>query len=185
VDDLLARERVNIRAAIVIHPARSWENRTFSTRFWDRVCARLVEFGMPIIVVGTHHDVAISGCPGMVRMTDRLTLNQIGYLVSRAACFVGPDSALIHVAGTTPTPIVAMFTAAKAEFRLPFRNGRLGHLTTSFVPSLDCYGCLHRQPVPAVYCNCERGDLLCLAQINPENVAQAVEQLVQQNRALA
>jgi hypothetical protein len=78
VEDLLKHERVNGAAAVVIHPARSWENRTFGTRFWDRVCARLVDFGVPILVVGTRHDVVISDFPKMVRLTDRLTINQIG-----------------------------------------------------------------------------------------------------------
>lgn len=78
-----------------------------------------------------------------VDLTKRLTVHQVAALVSRVALFLGSDSSMLHVAGTTETPIVGLFTSVKGDYRVPFRHG-----CTIVRPQGDCYGCLAMEEPP-------------------------------------
>ncbi len=46
---------------------------------------------------------------GTVNMAGKLSLAESAYLISRAKCYVGPDTALTHMAAALGTPTVALF----------------------------------------------------------------------------
>ena len=47
-------------------------------------------------------------------------------LVARAALYIGGDSGPLHIAGTTTTPIVALFGPTLPERSMPWRDRRPG-----------------------------------------------------------
>jgi heptosyltransferase-3 len=51
----------------------------------------------------------IRGLPGAVNLVGRVTLPAIGYLLSRAAVYVGTDTAVSHMAAAVGVPTVVLF----------------------------------------------------------------------------
>jgi ADP-heptose:LPS heptosyltransferase len=157
-----------------MHCAVTWKNRTWPKDRWQKVANLITnKTGKKVILVGNGADHKWQA-QNVFDLTGKFTIQQIAYLISISACFVSNDSGLLHVAGTTKTPIVGIFTSAKGEYRVPFRNGEYGVDCTIVKPTVECYGCLAKEPKPAVFCDCRRGDYACLGQIMPDQVAEAV-----------
>jgi ADP-heptose:LPS heptosyltransferase len=93
-------------------------------------------------------------------LVGRLNLIEIREVVRRAALFVGPDSGPMHIAASTPTPIVAYFGPTLPAHFGPWRPG--GEPTVILEKSLPCRPCPQRR--------CETGDYRCLLEITPEEV---------------
>lgn len=179
VDTILQQLDAVFARPVIVHPARSWENRTMPQAFWRGVCCRLTAIGLRVIIVGSESDIDVGRIERLHDFRSKLTIPQIANLISKASCFIGSDSSLLHVAGTTQTPIVGIYTCAKAEYRMPFRRSLLGYRTEAIKPTINCYGCLHDEPVPATFCRCRRGDFVCLLQIDVDVVVDAaIRQLV-------
>lgn len=167
--------------SVVIHASVTWRNRTMTPAFWADFTFRMLERGYRVIVVGGRHDLSPSGSRNVQDLVDKgVPLTQVAAIINRCACFVTPDSGLLHLAGATDAPIVALFSCARAEYRLPFRGGILGQDIVSVVPALDCYGCLADIEPPATYCDCRRHDFACVTGMDPERVARAVDQAMAQ-----
>lgn len=142
---------------VVIHPAKSWENRTIPKATWDTVIKSLLAADINIVVVGQGDDFCLLP-PGSYSLYGN-SLSAVANAIWDADLFIGPDSGILHIAGTTTTPILGLFTCVKAEYRMPFRNQELNHVMK---PDLDCYGCLERKPAPVTHIGCERGDNACV-----------------------
>lgn len=54
---------------------------------------------------------------------NKTSISQCWHLINKARCFITMDSGLLHLAGTTETPIVHLGSSIKPEFRIPYRNG--------------------------------------------------------------
>ncbi len=164
------------RGAVIVHAARSWASRTFAPRFWDTVALELKNMGLRPIFVGAQGDYRgplwASSAVGM------LSLAQVGALIQGASLFVGSDSSLIHIAGTTETPIIGLYTCVRAAYRMPHRHGVLGWNMIGLEPRLDCVGCLETKPAPVTDMRCGRGDNLCVSSIQPSSVRDAAEKLL-------
>jgi ADP-heptose:LPS heptosyltransferase len=159
IDDL---PELRWSSAVALHPARTWRNRTMSQVFWRGVIDGLIAYGWIPVVLGSVADFDWAGTPQVIDLTARLSIHQVATVIERCACFVGNDSGLLHVAGTTSTPIVGLFTVARPEYRLPWRAGVNGWRTTALVPALDCVGCLADAPAPVISVGCHRGDYACV-----------------------
>lgn len=177
IDQVIQEKNIDVSRLIVAHMAVTWKNRTWSKEQWRQTFEALVADGYRVALVGSGGDFVLQG-EGIVDLTKRLTIHQIAELVNRAKCFVGNDSGLMHVAGTTSTPIVGLFTCAKGELRVPFRNGEYGHSCKVIRPTADCYGCLAMEKPPVVFCDCRRGDYICLTQITPEIVVKGIRDVI-------
>jgi GT2 family glycosyltransferase/ADP-heptose:LPS heptosyltransferase/predicted SAM-dependent methyltransferase len=170
----------DLKNTVAVHMAVTWKNRTFSKEFWNQVLCKLRGYGLGVVQLGAGGDISFPlatkfpGAGPIIDLTNKLSIAQVAALIGKVGCFLGNDSSLIHVAGTTQTPIVGLFTSAKPELRLPYRGGIMGANCKALVPSVSCAGCLHNEPAPVVYCDCRRGDFICLSQINPDTVVEAV-----------
>lgn len=158
IDDM----RLLWSSAVALHPARTWRNRTMPQTFWRAVVDGLIARGWIPVILGSAADFDWAGTPQVIDLSGRLSIHQVATVIERCACFVGNDSGLLHIAGTTSTPIVGLFTVARAEYRLPWRAGLLGWRTTALAPALDCIGCLANAPVPVTSVECHRGDYACV-----------------------
>src|SRR5918993_600289 len=87
-------------------------------------------------------------------------------LAGRAAVYIGGDSGPLHIAATTPTPIVALFGPTLPERSMPWRDPRWFAEAVDAGP-LPCRPCHQR--------HCEPGDFRCLSGISPDRVVAAAE----------
>jgi GT2 family glycosyltransferase/ADP-heptose:LPS heptosyltransferase/predicted SAM-dependent methyltransferase len=177
IDALISEKGIDPSKLVLMHMAVTWKNRTWPKDYWSSTVDKLLAAGYQIGIVGSGGDMVVQK-PGVVDLTKRLTLHQIAELIGRSKCFVGSDSGLLHVAGTTETPIVGLFFSAKGEYRVPYRRGELGWRTKILKPSVECYGCLAMEKPPVVFCDCKRSDYICLSQITPDMVLQGVKDVV-------
>jgi lipopolysaccharide heptosyltransferase II len=93
-------------------------------------------------------------------------LAELRALIARAAVYIGGDSGPLHIAGTTTTPIVALFGPTLAERSMPWRDPRWFAEAIDAGP-LECRPCRQRE--------CAPGDFRCLTRITAEQVAAAAE----------
>lgn len=129
------------RRYVAVHAAKAgWRSRTLPDATWLAVCEDLKRAGFWPILVGTERDALPDARCTSFHSHDLMAQ---ATLIASCACFVGPDSALLHVAGATDVPIVGVFTCADPKFRLPWRDGCVG-----LTPQLPCVGCLHRREPP-------------------------------------
>lgn len=173
VNNIITQLGVVLPNTIVIHCAVTAKNRTWPARYWSILIDKLTTVGYSIIIVGTGNDFSFQKNE-VYNLVDKLTIHQVASLISISKAFIGNDSGMFHVAGTTDTPIFGLFTSAKGEYRQAFRSGKLGSNTTIIRPNIDCYGCLEKELPPVVSCDCIRGDYICLDIITPEMVFIAV-----------
>lgn len=96
-------------------------------------------------------------------------VGELRALIARAAVYIGGDSGPLHVASTTPTPIVALLGPTLPERSRPWRDERLRAEIVDAGP-LPCRPCDQRRCIP--------GDFRCLTRIGPEQVAAAVERVL-------
>jgi len=104
-------------------------------------------------LLGSAHEAVTS-------LVGRLNLIEIRELISRVSLFVGPDSGPMHIAASTPTPIVAYFGPTLPEVFAPWRPS--GGKTVILEKSLECRPCRQVQ--------CATEDYRCLQTITPEEV---------------
>ena len=93
-------------------------------------------------------------------------LAELRALVARAAVYIGGDSGPLHIAGTTTTPIVALFGPTLAERSMPWRDPRWFAEAVDAGP-LECRPCRQR--------TCAPGDFRCLTRITSDHVVMAAE----------
>lgn len=94
----------------------------------------------------------------------RTSLNELAALIRRAHCFVGSDTAALHVAAAVGTPVVTLFGSTDPVRHLP-PSPRLKLLKAD----LPCSGCYHR-----VCYRVGSGHMECMKLISVESVRDAV-----------
>ncbi len=159
--------------AVALHAAVNTISRTFPLEFWNGVIDGLLLAGFLPIVLGAKQDRKWPDRPGVVDLTDTLSIHEVAGVIDRCCCFITGDTGLCHIAGSTLTPIVAIYTMAKAALRMPWRKGIMGWGVIPFEPDLDCVGCFKTM---WNLLNCQRGDFACVnqAMVPPERVLEAV-----------
>ena len=93
-----------------------------------------------------------------------LELSELHALIARAALFIGGDSGPLHIAATTPVPIVELLGPTLAERSRPWRDPWWFSEVIEPGP-LPCRPCHQRTCIP--------GDFRCLTSIGPERVIAA------------
>jgi ADP-heptose:LPS heptosyltransferase len=99
----------------------------------------------------------------VVPLAGRLGLMEVRETIRRAALFAGPDSGPMHIAASTPTPIVAWFGPTLPAHFAPWRPS--GGRTVILERALSCRPCDQR--------TCLTGDYRCLRTLTPDEVFQA------------
>jgi predicted lipopolysaccharide heptosyltransferase III len=111
------------------------------------------------------------GALGSQRIVEcgELNLAELRAVVARSRLFVGGDTGPLHVAATTPTPVVGIYGPTLAERSAPWRDPRVP-TASIFVEGLPCRPCDQRV--------CAPGDFRCLTTLPPETVIAAAERLL-------
>lgn len=163
------------RRVIAVHAAQAgWRSRTLPESTWLAVVDGLRERGCFPLMVGSMRDALPGAKAAAFHSGDVLAQ---AAMIARCACFVGPDSGLLHVAGATDVPIVGVYTSVWAAYRMPLRSA--GRLACVSPRGLSCLGCQARQPAPATTEHCERGDFACAAAVRAEDIVEAAMRLIE------
>ena len=94
------------------------------------------------------------------------SLAELRALVDRAALYIGGDSGPLHIAATTPVPIVGLYGPTLPARSAPWRDPRYATESVD-AGDLPCRPCDQRI--------CAPGDFRCLTAIAPESVLAAAE----------
>jgi ADP-heptose:LPS heptosyltransferase len=156
-----------------IHSEAIWQNsRNLPSEFWRSIINLILNnTNFSIIQIGSKDDLAFDYSNRLLDLRSKFNLQQLHHLISSCKCFLGVDSAPYHIAATTITPIVALFTTAKSDFRKPYRK------SGDFFPissEIDCYGCIEKLPLGSTSVSCFRGDVECRNRFNFEKVFASV-----------
>jgi ADP-heptose:LPS heptosyltransferase len=142
------------RDAIVLHPAVSDPNRTWPHERWEALCAELVAFGKPVVLIGAadgNKSARRIAGPGIIDLIGELDLFDTVALLRRADALVTVDGGPLHLAGASDVAIVGLFSVVAGKNRMPFRHGEAGWRSLAIesdCPQFPCYRALNR---PEVY----------------------------------
>jgi len=160
---------------VVLHMGVTCPTRTIPLDIWQRITSKLVE-DYKIIVIGTQGDQIVTG-PNIIDVRSVLKISHIGPLLERAAGYIGNDSGLLHIAGAVEVPMVGLFTAARGEYRLPFRPSAV-----AVSADIACHGCHHDFTPPITFVRCPKmvnGKVPCVSLIDPDVVVAKLKQIIQ------
>ena len=169
---------------VVVHVSagnlfRRWPQRSFAT-----LAARLASrAGMRVIVMSgpSEREAArrvVDDARGRLAPAERdrvvdlgdFSLAELRGLLDRAALYIGGDSGPLHIAATSPVPIVGVYGPTLPVRSAPWRDRWL--VTESVeVTGLPCRPCDQRV--------CAPGDFRCLAHISADMVVEASERALE------
>ncbi len=149
---------------IVIHPFASHSHKAWPGRLFERLVRLLEARGFDWLILGR----GTPFFPGERRdLTGKTTLRESAALLAACSALVTGDSGLMHLATAVNTPVVALFGPTTKEWGF-FPSGPRDRVLER---ALACRPCsLHGKK------GCPR-DGECLALIEPEEVAAALEEI--------
>jgi heptosyltransferase-3 len=106
---------VSNRQYAVLHVSPKFAYKTWSVAGWVALGRRLIDQGLLVVVAGGALDQRAASeevaknLPAAVDLVGRMTLPALGYLLSRAAVYIGTDTAVSHMAAAVGAPTVVLF----------------------------------------------------------------------------
>lgn len=146
---------------VVVHQRHHpWTSRNLPRIFHiDLMNEIFSQTGHAVVQIGSKGDHTFGTIDGLLYdLTRHLSLHQTAALISRAKAFIGVDGGPMHIAATTNTPIIGLFTSVKSQYREP-RNRNAPYI--GIASDIECYGCVENQPAPVTRYECVRGDDEC------------------------
>ncbi len=103
------------RRYAVLHISPKFAYKTWSVAGWVALGRWLADQGLVVVVAGgasdqrAYSEYVLERLPDVVNLVGRMTLPALGYLLSRAALYVGTDTAVSHMAAAVGVPTVVLF----------------------------------------------------------------------------
>lgn len=181
-----ARERF-----AVVHPSPRWRYKRWTDVGWRRVAAHLGErvgrvlvTGGPDAGEGEYLDRLSLVGQGLLRLDGRLRLAEAADLLRLATLYVGPDTAMTHLAAACGTPTVALFGPTDPVIWGPAGSDRRPYERVAALQRRGDVILLQNADLPCVPCQLEgcerhresRSD--CLDQLPAQRVIDAVDALL-------
>ena len=123
---------------VLIHPVSTWESRTWPAQNWMQLTQSLNDLDIAVVSIGK--DSSETGffnvqkpvfnfeIPHGLNLMNKTTISDCWHIINKASCFVTMDSGLLHLAGTTDTPIIHLGSSLNPLLRIPYRKGDLGSI---------------------------------------------------------
>jgi ADP-heptose:LPS heptosyltransferase len=163
---------------VVIHQRQHyWTSRNLPRSFYMELMREIVsQTGHAVVQIGNNDDFTFGSIHGyLYDLTNQLSLHETAALISRARAFVGIDGGPMHIAATTNTPIIGLFTSVKSEYRAP-RNRNAAYI--GIASDIECYGCVENQPAPVTKYYCMRGDDECTRRFSVTDVIKKLKTIL-------
>ncbi len=121
VENLLAR-------AVLIHPGKHWQSKTFPRKFWNEVIDGIVGRGLKPVIIGADTDdnrgtvdVNTTFC---IDMRNKLSIMQSIWLCQHARVLLTNDSSPLHMAASGDAFIGYIATCKHPDLITHWRHGR-------------------------------------------------------------
>jgi len=178
----------------VVHAAPMFVYKRWTGGGWRALAAALRGRGFAIAVTGAAGDRAylddVWRDAAVVRLDGKLTWPELSALLAGACVYIGPDTAVTHLAAATGTPTVALYGPTDPRLWGPWPFGGLNR-------PWDAAGTIQRRrnvwlvqnPLPCLPCQlegCERrldSYSQCLDELTAGQVLSAVDQALNHDRA--
>jgi heptosyltransferase III len=178
----------------VLHTYPKFNYKMWSLEAWEKLGRWLAQQGIAIVLTGSNDPSELSYLKniasrlpsGTLSAAGKLTLPQSAYLIKNARIYIGPDTALTHVAAAVGAPTIALFGPSNLVKWGPWPKNysknqnpwlRLGSQTVGNVTLLQGRGAC----VPCMLEGCERNTTSysdCLQQLPLESVVAVVKKLL-------
>jgi heptosyltransferase-3 len=173
VQEMLQALHLQPGGFVVLHPGAGWRFKCWTPSGYARIIEALQgERGLPVVLTASRAALegellaAILAAAKVTpfNLAGRLSLKELGALISRARFFFGVDSAPMHLAAAVGTPVVALF-GPSGDFNWgPWGEG---HLVIK--KDWDC--------IPCGRDGCQGSKVSrCLTEITPEEVWAKMEE---------
>ena len=158
---------------VVLTPGGTTQTRTVPGEAWNPICDWLISHKLTPVFLGkqrmttqhgaifpegTHYEKGID-------LRDQTTTLEAAAIMQHAACTVGLDNGLLHLAACVPSDIIFGYNIAAPSQRRPIRRlaGRILDLTLT-TEELGCNFCQTRMKQQNLinFRNCLYGDVQCL-----------------------
>lgn len=162
------------RGLVAVAPGAAHATKRWPLGHWQRLVGRLTATGSDVVVVGGADEVALgdavaaAGGDRAASAAGRFDAAGSGALLKQARCAVSGDTGLMHLATAVGTPVVALFGPTVRAFGFAPYQAR----ATVLERDLPCRPC-SAMGGP----RCPIGTHACLADIAPDDVAEAVRRL--------
>jgi heptosyltransferase III len=178
----------------VIHAAPMFIYKRWTTEGWAALAAALRDRGFAVATTGAASDAAYLDAiwrdAPVVRLDGKLAWPELTALIEGARVYIGPDTAITHLAAATGTPTVALYGPTDPRLWGPWPRGGLE-------PSWQAADKIQRRgnvwlvqnPLPCLPCQlegCERrldSHSQCLDELTVSQVWSAVDQALAMRQA--
>ncbi len=113
VDALLGKPCVPLA---VLHPYPKFRYKMWHEEGWITVARWFIDNGFRVVLTGSpdaderaYVDAVARHVPAALNLAGQLTLGGTAALLARAKFFVGPDTAITHLAAASGVPVIALF----------------------------------------------------------------------------
>jgi ADP-heptose:LPS heptosyltransferase len=166
---MLSAHGVDPRRAVVIHPSATWPTRTWPAEHWQVLTDMLLAQGYAVVAVGERQPLSghtrtvetldMLPCPaGAVDLTGQLSVLESAALLALCHAVITADTGILHLALTTDTNVVGIFTVVHPRHRQAVRSGSFDHKFAAVPPAGECHYCaLTGRNTTGSLRNCPRG----------------------------
>ncbi len=185
---------ISERLYAVVHAAPMFIYKRWTADGWRLLAKALRERGLTTIITGAGGDRdyldEVWRESDVVRLDGKLAWPELSALIRGARIYVGPDTAITHLAAATGTPTVALYGPTDPRIWGPWPMGGLNP-TWQASGTIQCRGnvWLVQNPLPCLPCQeegCERrldSHSQCLDELPVRQVVVAVDQALATRQA--
>jgi heptosyltransferase-2 len=179
IKQLLAQYGVyNYNKIITVAPGSHWGTKRWLPEKFAEVISRLSADGYRVILIGSSDDSEVAGriesnCKNVINLCGRTTIMESAALISLSDALLSNDNAAVHIASFTKTPVAVIYGPTVPSFGFtPYR------VESAIIEynGLECRPCSSHGPM-----KCPKSHFKCMQMISPEDVYQAVKNLVRRN----
>lgn len=164
---------------VLIHASKGDPNRSY--QHWQSVADLLNRLGLVIIEMGKEsekpNDKSVYRLTGVHSAVNEFSILETLELIRGCDCLVSTDSGPLHLAGSTRTKIVGLYTTVLGKNRVPYGAENRTTIIQGECPLAGCYplsGGVAREGFwTTTWCPAGSG-YACLKSITPEKIVAAV-----------
>ena len=161
------------RPFAAVAPGARWPAKRWTSEGFAQVIEGLRARGLGVVLVGDEKDVEFAeevralARPEVPSLVGKTGLPSLAGVLSMASVLLGNDSGPVHLANAVGTPAVAIFGPTHPKLGFSPLEGR------ALTADLPCSPCSLHGERP-----CPRGDRACMRRITPEEVLEALEEVL-------
>ena len=117
----------------VLHTYPKFNYKMWRPAAWVELAQQLKTRGLEVVLTGgtdaaelAYVDAIAREIPGAVNLAGKLTLSQTACLLQRARAYVGPDTAVTHMAAAAGVPVISLYGATNPVKWGPWPHGYSG-----------------------------------------------------------